>query len=375
MMNMAHFKVLFTTLITGISILACSKDDDVAPVSPVNPEPETPIVELTDYSTAINDYVATKHIFVLQYKLSNLDGFMIPDTVKQLLSGETIKFTDGGSASISADRKFIVKGNMANEALIRMLNTMERSMVSDDVVSESITVYGKWTNPQNPDTTIYTMFRNDRIWIGLFNYNSGEQYEEYWSSEGFTDKTIPYHAAYGISGLIPLNKFTTNTVSKDYFVLQTKESNRIIFWKENGRVIAFNGLVSIWNWYDDSYFVSSDKAYRVIKKDGEIVIDFAAYNPFPTIYYHVKNVIPISYKECLEIQYNHIEKRDITQQQSSWFVNTPFEAMNDAKYTYNLIHIEGNIYTFEGSMTQVDGSTNKIIFNIDIDNGYLEKIE
>ena len=65
--------------------ISCSKDEDPAPL------PETPIepeVVLTDYSEAMNDYAATKFIF--KFKPNNLDGFIVPDTIRMMLDGKRL---------------------------------------------------------------------------------------------------------------------------------------------------------------------------------------------------------------------------------------------------------------------------------------------
>ena len=173
-MKKTYFSIITLSLTMLLSI-SCSKDEDPAhlPETPIEPE-----VVLTDYSEEVNQYVKRKWIFAIQYKLKDTIGFTIPDTIMMMLDGKTISFADGSTASISSDRKFSVKGENARTNVIDMLDQMEQFFIGE-YANQRFSINGMFPLPQDhPDTIYFSTLRNNRLWIGLFDYNTGNQFDE-----------------------------------------------------------------------------------------------------------------------------------------------------------------------------------------------------
>ena len=190
-MKKTYFSIITLSLTMLLSI-SCSKDEDPAPLPETPTEPE---VVLTDYSEAMNDYAATNQVFILKFKPNNLDGFIVPDTIRMMLDGKKITFPDGGFATLSPDRKFTVKGDIARQNVTSMLDRMERYIISSSpggVIFYDIN--GIWTTYiEDPDTTYFTKLRNDRIWVSSFSCKSGKQLgEDFYSDMSFPDKLLPF---------------------------------------------------------------------------------------------------------------------------------------------------------------------------------------
>ena len=360
-MKKTYFSIITLSLTMLLSI-SCSKDEDPAPL------PETPIepeVVLTDYSEAMNDYAATKFIF--KFKPNNLDGFIVPDTIRMMLDGKKMTFPDGSFATLSPDRQFTVKGETARQNVISMLDRMERYIVSDYPDSDKYRIYGKWPNPMEQDSTWFSCLREGRLWVGLFSYQSGEQHsEEYYSNDIFKNEILPYKGAYGIEGDAPLDRFVVKEWFEDFFLLINKNDNKIILWK-NGKVWAYPAVIHVNQWYEGSYLIVGREddgiISRVYSKDGDIVIDYVQNKPIFTY----SLVYPISHEDYLEIDNNYIYKKSLLLEDSQWWASIPIKNNNSSKYEHSFVSKDENLYTFKVVETTIQGERKEQQYVLNID--------
>ena len=363
-MKKTYFSIITLSLTMLLSI-ACSKDDDPTPLPETPTEPE---VVLTDYSEEVNQYVKRKWIFAIQYRLKDTIGFTIPDTIMMMLDGKTISFADGSTASISSDRKFSVKGENARTNVIDMLDQMEQFFIGD-YANQRFSINGMFPLPQDhPDTIYFSALRNNRLWIGLFDYNTGNQFdEEYYSSDIYPDNTIQYDKAFGTTSKADLNHLVIHKWGKDYFLLWNSIGNGILFWK-NGKVWGYDSsILSILPWYNNGYIVWGNAndgiISRVFDAEGCIIVDYAVSVPYSS-----SNLIyPLNNEEFIEIMTNTLRVRSLTKQQELWYVRIPIEHNNSSKYEHSFVSKDENLYTFKVVETTIQGERKEQQYVLNID--------
>lgn len=346
--------------------ISCSKDEDPAPL------PETPIepeVVLTDYSENLNDYVATNQVFILKFKPNNLDGFIVPDTIKMMLDGEKITFPDGSFATLSPDRKFTVKGETARQNVTSMLDRMERYIISNVPTGFSFyDINGTWTtHTEDPDTAYFTTLRNDRIWISSFSYKSGKQLgEDFYSAKSFPDKLFPFDMAYGEKSTADLSKIAVYQWTEDFFHLYDSKANSIILWK-SGKLCACGSYVLRINpWYEGEYIIQgpNDKVIsQVYSKDGDIVVNYVVNAPS----FYIGLVYPINHEDYLEIDNNYIYKKSLLLEDSQWWASIPIKYNNSSKYEHSFVCKDENLYTFKVVETTIQGGRKEQQYVLNID--------
>lgn len=363
-MKKTYFSIITLSLTMLLSI-SCSKDEDPAPL------PETPIepeIVLTDYSEAMNDYAATNQVFILKFKPNNLDGFIVPDTIRMMLDGKKITFPDGGFATLSPDRKFTVKGETARQNVTSMLDRMERYIISSSpggVIFYDIN--GIWTTYiEDPDTTYFTKLRNDRIWVSSFSCKSGKQLgEDFYSDMSFPDKLLPFDMPYGEKSTVDLNQIAVYQWTEDYFHLYTM-GNSIILWK-SGKLCAYGSYSLYINpWYEGEYIIQGPKdkvISQVYSKDGDIVVNYVVNAPS----FYTGLVYPISHEDYLEIDNNYIYKKSLLLEDSQWWASIPIKHNNSSKYEHSFVSKDENLYTFKVVETTIQGERKEQQYVLNID--------
>lgn len=242
------------------------------------------------------------------------------------------------------------------------------------------------------DSTLLFGFRNQKIWIGLFNEHTKKQLHEWESIEVYKEKE--YKIDYG-------RTITWNIESIDY-ILKTDlgyaccsrgiaygeewygegglciTGPDLFFFKNDDNVVhihqpeKFGSAGLMLAWYNESVIQSSSFSngtteIAVFSMEGKILANLKSCPD--------KKDIPISYTEGIRINrgFKIIDRFDYQTGESIWEV--PIEKVQvDALMTVDTIKRTEEIWEFICDITNKDGSKEQIKFTLNIKNGILTYI-
>lgn len=257
----------------------------------------------------------------------------------------------------------------------------------------------------NEDSTFLTGFRNEKLWVALFNKHTSEQLHEWNGAESF-DRTIDIDLGYGEHDIFETIGFSFSFKSGDTswgsWFCKTSWGYAFTpsFRKENEASVAKNvfllngdqifvydceeNILMHSNWYQNSIVVDCEKSpgkYEdvVISPNGEYIMTLHVGNPLN------EGVYPLSYTDGL--YFNHyrekiyIERLSYTEGYSTeecvWATNiTPslMEIERDARVDIVFLEQNDQIWKFQVDITNYDGSKEQVIFTVDVESGEVTEI-
>lgn len=253
-----------------------------------------------------------------------------------------------------------------------------------------ITVY-RIINPEGMlgDSTLLFGFRNQKIWIGLFDEHTKKQLQEWESIEIYKEKE--YKIDYGrtitwnIEGIDNLLKTDLGYACCSRGIAYGEEKYGeggfcisgldLFFFKHEDNVVhiyqpeKFGYADQLFTWYNESIIQMSSYINRttVFSMEGKILANLKSCPD--------KKDIPISYTEGIRINrgFKIIDRFDYQTGESIWEV--PIEKVQvDALMTVDTIKKTEEIWEFICDITNKDGSKEQIKFTLNIKNGILTYI-
>lgn len=258
----------------------------------------------------------------------------------------------------------------------------------------------------NGDTTVLWGFRNNKIWIGLFNKQTKEQLIE-WTSDKAVNRDITIDKGYGEFENVHIDKFDFSfmkytpfgfisepfyvygidekkTIMKDWILINgnnmvlypTTIENKIYrpyqyeIWYKNSIILHMRAVSG--NEFTDSYIavVSLETG-----KDIYILQDY------PQSGYADFEVQPLSYTDGLSFNqsyiagntglYECIERMNYETGKEVW--KTPITQLkdikNNARKTITVLNKDDKQWTFQFDVVNYDGSKQQVKFSVDIATG------
>ena len=254
------------------------------------------------------------------------------------------------------------------------------------------------------DTTFLTGFRNEKLWVALFDEHTREQLHE-WNGTKTVERTIKIDKGYGETELFNITAFdfrpniyktnwgftaalsylhrentfltSSDIVSKDIALLN---GNKLIIYHTNGscRLIT--------NWFQNSIIISQPRNYIVLSPEGKEVATLRE-RPDDKIWYI--NLVPISYTEDIGLiqgginpsneeigQYTRIRKRDRTVTKDIWSTDIPSlkDIKSNARINTTILEQSNPIWKYQIDITNYDGSKDQVIFTVDVESGKVTEI-
>lgn len=248
----------------------------------------------------------------------------------------------------------------------------------------------------NGDTTVLWGFRNDKIWIGLFNKQTKEQLIE-WTSDKTVIRDITIDKGYGEFENIHIDKF--GLWSMEYtpfgFIGRTSYGEKRIDWiliNGNNMILyptTIENEIYLPNgykmWYKNSVIlamkaVSSNNHYIAVVSP-ETGKDICILQDYPQ-----SEMPPLSYTDGLSFNQSYIEgntglyeciiRKNHETGEEVW--KTPITQLkdikSDARKTITVLNKDDKQWTFQFDVVNYDGSKQQVKFSVDIVTGEIKYI-
>lgn len=262
------------------------------------------------------------------------------------------------------------------------------------------------TAAQLGDSVFLTGFKNNRIWIALFNEQTKEQLQE-WNGTEVLERTIKIDKGYGeyeifnITGYrLQLEKTVWGFVSTIEYLQKTNGLltssdiiNKDILFLNGDKIITYSlNNPSIVNhcWFQESIIASSyeygsDGKNYVISPNGK---KLAELKEVPDKEWYI-DFIPVSYTEDIGLiqaniypnneeigQYTRIRKRDHSAAKTIWSTDIlSLKNLEDnARINASILEQNNPIWKYQIDITNYDGSKQQVIFTVDVETGEVIEI-
>lgn len=256
----------------------------------------------------------------------------------------------------------------------------------------------------NEDSTFLTGFKNEKLWVALFNEHTNEQLHEWNGTEAF-DRTIDIDLGYGEHDIFEAVSFSfscKSDITWGSWFRKTPWGYAFTpsFKKENGKsaernVFLLNGdQIFVYdceenyllhsNWYQNSIVIDIKKANGkfenvVISSEGKYIMMLNVSNPLD------EEIYPLSYTDGLCIGgfvgYYSMARFSYTKEyhtgQYVWFTHVPsLENIDEYNARINITVLEQGsiIWKFQINVTEQDGNKLQSIFTANVETGEAIKV-
>lgn len=304
-------------------------------------------VPLTDYS---NTYAYD--VSILNYKFFNLEGIDLNSDFIDLYNGKVFQFSDGGRLEYLGSGKFNILGEEAYSFW---------ESINDDAYSN--TQYGQY----RPDAKFLYMsgVRNNKIWIGKFDETNREQVDEWYCKDEIKNGIIKYDVGYGKEKSCKVKAVSVSEICDDYFQLDIRGDDfvNMLLLRDNLCGLYFESINNLMRWYNNSLLVCMPNYSNVYDTKGNEIIKYGKY------IYAYYSIIPVTYSQFLRCTDTYIRLDDLTKDSDIWTVSVPRSYPNGTKINYEVINTSANIWKLLCTALKIDGSEDKIVFTVNLENG------
>lgn len=229
------------------------------------------------------------------------------------------------------------------------------------------------------DSTFLTGFKDNKMWITLFDKQTKEQLQE-WNATKTIERTIKIDKGYGEYDIFNIGKFILNLEKTDWGFVSTIEyiretdgyllsSNDVInkdmlFLKDKQliHIQAPSIKINNPNWYKGSIVISQVDTIIVLSANGEKICEL---NSIP---HRDNNIYPVSYTDGLNLtESNYISRFNFSNNKYVW--KTSLDIESNARKTVTILDKDDKQWTFQFDVVNYDGSKQQVKFSVDIATG------
>lgn len=232
------------------------------------------------------------------------------------------------------------------------------------------------------DSTFLTGFKDNKMWITLFDKQTKEQLQE-WNGSETIERTIKIDKGYGEYDIFNIGKFILNLEKTDWGFVSTIEyiretdsylltSNDVInkdmlFLKDKQIIYIQAPSIKINNpnWYKGSIVISQVDTIIVLSANGEKICKL---NSIP---HRDNNIYPVSYTDGLNLtESNYISRFNFSNNKYVW--KTSLDIESNARKTVTVLDKDDKQWRLQFDVVNYDGSKQQVKFSVDIATGEIK---
>lgn len=229
------------------------------------------------------------------------------------------------------------------------------------------------------DSTFLTGFKDNKMWITLFDKQTKEQLQE-WNGSETIERIIKIDKGYGEYDIFNIGKFILNLEKTDWGFVSTIEyiretdgyllsSNDVInkdmLFLKNKQIIYIQAPtinINNPNWYKGSIVISQVDTIIVLSANGENICEL---NSIP---HRDNNIYPVSYTDGLNLtESNYISRFNFSNNKYVW--KTSLDIESNARKTVTILDKDDKQWTFLFDVVNYDGNKQQVKFSVDIATG------
>ena len=258
----------------------------------------------------------------------------------------------------------------------------------------------------NEDSTFLTGFRNEKLWVALFDEHTREQLHEWNGRESF-DRTIDIDLGYGEHDIFEAISFSFHigedeTFLKNYWSRKTswgyafapsfKKSDtesavKYIFILNGDRILIYDCEESYMqhsNWYNNSMIIGTNNEDIVLSSEGKYITTLTVGNPLDDYTY------PLSYTDGLDftawglgfgqnycwgfVRYRYTDEYGTTEAVWRSGITTFDEIDLKARISETVLERSDPVWKFQIDAVNPDGSKKQVICTVDVETGKVTEI-
>lgn len=263
----------------------------------------------------------------------------------------------------------------------------------------------------NEDSTFLTGFRNEKLWVALFNEHTNERLHEWNGTESF-DRTIDINLGYGEHDIFEAISFSFHVGEDEIFEQNywsrktswgyafapsfkkndTESAIKYIFILNGDRILIHDCQESYMrhsNWYNNSMIISTnneeDFEYIVLSAEGEYITTLHIANPIDDYTY------PLSYTDGLDftawgvgsfgqnscwgfVRYRYTDEYATTDAVWRSVITASDEIDLNARISETVLERSDPVWKFQIDAVNPDGSKKQVICTVDVETGKVTEI-